>query len=84
VRGDDRGHPDGRVATRLLEECEEGRGRGRTIARREVRERAVEHEHPSRCGEHIVGEEIRLCECPRGTGTTSVNFVGVQYSIDSE
>ena len=77
VLGDSRGHPDGREATRYLEECEEGRGRGRAPAGREVRERAVEYEYPARGGEHIVGEEVRLYECSRGAGTmsaTTANF----------
>jgi len=76
ARGDDRGHPDEGVAARLEGREEGGRAgagarRARSHRRRwrgegqEVRERAVEHEGPARCGEHVVSDEVRPGERSR-------------------
>lgn len=74
ARGEDRGHPYGRF---------EGREKGRRRAastrryRKEVLDRAVEYECPTRGGKHVVRDEVRLDERSRAAAAATA-FCGVK------
>ena len=78
ARGEDRGHPHGRFEGR-----KKGRRRRRVAPapvrryRKEVLERAVEHECPTRGGKQVVRHEVRLDERSRAAAAATA-FCGVR------